>query len=131
MFKKHIVSTHIRIAASRQTVWQILADGSRYSQWNPFLIRMHSPRDGKGLFYFWVRAPGTLPLPFLALCKEWHEGSRWRWRGWLLLPGLFEGLHRLELQDDGAGGCLLIHEEVVWGSTLHRKFIDKSIQLSK
>ena len=36
------IRTEIEIAASRSRVWQVLADFSRYSEWNPFI------REAKG-----------------------------------------------------------------------------------
>ncbi|MXP00614.1 SRPBCC domain-containing protein [Altererythrobacter xixiisoli] len=105
------IVTSARIAAPPQRVWAVLSDGAAYPQWNPFITRF----DG-------VLAPGrrvTMTLtPRTGQAMEIspqlvrvRPGRELRWRGELILPGVFDGEHYFILAPTDAGGTRLTHGE--------------------
>jgi hypothetical protein len=67
-----------RVAADRETVWELLTDTRRWSEWGPSVRAVDCPRryieagtTGR------VRLPGGLWLPFrIDSCRDY----RWTWR---------------------------------------------------
>jgi len=103
-----------RINAPRDTVWKVIADFPRYPEWNPFTpevigrcaageeVRAKVKLDGDP---FWMKRRVT----------EAEPDRRFVWEGREWYSALTPGLRSLTLEDDGAGGTLLVDDEYVGG----------------
>ena len=94
-----IVETSIEIAAPADRIWSVLTDFADYAQWNPFMRSVVGrPKPGERLAVT-VAPPGGKPMSFRPVVLDAMPARRLRWRGRLLLPGLFDGEHRFDLTD--------------------------------
>ncbi|MEV0235526.1 SRPBCC domain-containing protein [Nonomuraea sp. NPDC050786] len=108
------ISTSIEIHATPDQVWDVLVDFAGYKTWNPFIqegsgqatvgstltLRMH-PEDGK-------------PMTFRPKVLAAEAGSRLRWIGHFIVPGLFDGTHEFVLTATN-GGTRLVQSETFKG----------------
>jgi hypothetical protein len=88
------------IKAPAATVWQVLAATEQYDQWNPFIPRLVGAlRVGQRLTVT-IRV-GRRTMTFRPIVEALDAGNLLRWRGRLLLPGLFDGEHELRVEATG------------------------------
>jgi hypothetical protein len=98
------VETGIDIAAPRWRVWQVLTDVERYPAWNPFITSVDGAlREGSKL-QVRIEPPGRRAVTFEPTVVALAQERELRWRGRLLVPGLFDGEHAFRLEEQ-AGGC--------------------------
>lgn len=108
------IDTSIDIAASPARVWSILTDFAAYPQWNPFIIRVAGVPEVGGRLVVTIQPPGRKAMMFRPVVLAATPDVELRWRGRLLMPGLFDGEHAFRLNPAG-GGCRLDHGEVFSG----------------
>lgn len=100
---RHQLSTTVDIAAPPAMVWEVLTDLDAYGQWNPF-IPSASLQDGDTVLAEGSKLknrmlpPGGRAMTFSPTITELVDGRVFEWLGRLLLPGLFDGRHRFELE---------------------------------
>ncbi len=95
--------TEIQIAAPPERVWNILMDFPRYGQWNPFVRSLQgTPQVGETLRVF-IHPPGGRGMQFRPKVLTVEPAHEFRWKGKLLVSGLFDGEHffLLEQMPDG------------------------------
>ena len=98
------IETGIDIAAPRWRVWQVLTDVERYPAWNPFVTSVDGVlREGSKLRVR-IEPPGRKAITFEPTVVALAQERELRWRGRLLMPGLFDGEHAFRLEER-AGGC--------------------------
>lgn len=99
-----LIDTHVEIAAPTARVWDVLTDFARFPEWNPFITRIDgSPEPGVRLRVE-IKPPGKSAMTFTPIVLAARPGKELRWRGRLLLPGIFDGEHAFELAERG-GTC--------------------------
>ena len=108
------IDTSIDIAASPQRVWSVLTDFAAYPQWNPFITRIAGEPVVGSRLVVTIQPPGRKPMMFRPVVQAATPEVELRWRGRLLMPGLFDGEHAFRLSPAG-GGCRLDHGEVFSG----------------
>jgi len=97
------ISSAITIAAHPDKIWNVLTDFSLYAVWNPFIrAASGSPVSGTSL-KIRVCPPGGKPMSFRPTVLAARRGHELRWRGRLILPGLFDGEHYFTLKPVGSG----------------------------
>src|SRR5689334_589749 len=100
-----LIDTNVEIAASTLRVWNVLTDFARFAEWNPFIIRIDgSPEPGARLRVE-IKPPGKSAMTFTPVVLAARPGKELRWRGRLLLPGIFDGEHAFELEERGGICC--------------------------
>lgn len=107
--------TQVHIDAPQERVWAVLADFGSYSQWSRMIQgRELPPQAAPGGRATFCAVPGTgaerlFEVEILRaeppVLLEWQGGS----------PGVFLGLHRFELQQEGEG-TLFTNSEFFSGS---------------
>ena len=100
----HLIDTRIEIAAPPGRVWGVLTDFARFPEWNPFIIRIEGTPEPGALLRVEIKPPGRSAMTFTPKILAARPGEELRWRGRLLLPGIFDGEHAFELEDQG-GTC--------------------------
>ena len=108
------IDTTIDIAASPSRVWSVLTDFAAYPQWNPFIVRIAGVPEVGGRLVVTIQPPGRKAMMFRPVVLAATPGVELRWRGRLLMPGLFDGEHTFRL-GPADGGCRLDHGEVFSG----------------
>jgi hypothetical protein len=93
----HEIHSDVLIGATPDKIWNILKDFDRYKDWNPFIINAERKEIVKNKLTLTLKLPGKKPLSFKPKLVKYDEMRELRWRGKLLLPGLFVGEHAFEL----------------------------------
>lgn len=110
-----IISTQIHINASPEKVWAILTNFEAYPQWNPFIQQISGdPQVGKKIEAFIV-LPGSKGMTFKPTVLAFEAHKELRWIGHLLIPGIFDGEHKFELQANTDGTTTFLHSEKFTG----------------
>ncbi len=100
----HEITATISIFAPPERVWEVLLDFPRYGEWNPFVRSIEgSPTKGSSLRVA-IHPPGGKAMSFRPLVLRYSPAQEFRWKGILLVPGLFDGEHyfKLEPATDGS-----------------------------
>ncbi len=109
------LKTHIEINASAKTVWQVLTDFSRYSQWNPFIRSIRGEaKQGETLEVF-IQPPRANGMTFRPVILALQPERELRWMGRLLLPGIFDGEHQFQIEPLGENHTRFVQREVFSG----------------
>jgi hypothetical protein len=109
------IKTTIEIDASVSTIWAVLTDFSRYSEWNPFIRSIRGQaKQGERLEIF-IQPPGGSGMTFRPVILALQPEYELRWIGRIMLPGIFDGEHQFQLEPIGEGRTRLIHREVFSG----------------
>jgi hypothetical protein len=104
------VETAIDIAAPPADVWEVLTDFAGYARWNPFIVDAGGQaRPGRALFIT-IKPPGWRQMSLRPTVLVADPARALRWRGKLLVPGLFDGEHYFKLEAAGEG-CHFVHGE--------------------
>ncbi len=97
------VTTAIDIAASPARVWQILTDFGANAEWNPFITAISGPLEVGRHLSIHVQPPGGKGMGFKPRVLAVEPERELRWKGRLLVPGLFDGEHYFRLEATAAG----------------------------
>ena len=107
----YTIVTRIEIAATPERVWTTLTDFPSYPRWNPF-IRTISGTFRKGQSLRVVLAlPGRKAMTVHPKVLVAEEEREFRWRGRLVIPGLFDGEHYFRIESLGPSQTRLTHGE--------------------
>jgi hypothetical protein len=107
--KKNIETT-INIKATAEKIWSILTDFPKYPEWNPFVFSMQGKAKEGTILKANIQGMKFKPLVLAA-----KKNQEFRWRGSLLVKGLFDGEHYFVLIENGDGTTTLIHGEFFSG----------------
>ena len=115
----------IEIAAPAARVWSVLLDFPGYPRWNPFVRSIAGiALEGEGLEVR-IQPPGQGVMKFRPVVLKVAPERELRWKGKVLVPGLFDGEHYFRLEP-AARGTLFRHGEIFSGLLvpLFRKSLD-------
>jgi hypothetical protein len=91
------LNTEIEIQATPERVWSILIDFPAYPQWNPFVRHIRGvPAAGTSLEVN-IQPSDSKGMTFRPTVLVAEPPRELRWRGRLLLPGIFDGEHRFAI----------------------------------
>jgi hypothetical protein len=108
------IATAIDIAAAPAAVWAVLMDFAAYPDWNPFIRRLQGAARVGARLEVTVQPPGSREMTFKPTVLAVEPGRDLRWRGRVLMPGLFDGEHSFRLEPT-ASGCRFHHGETFSG----------------
>jgi hypothetical protein len=109
------IATSIEITAPPTTVWEILTDFAAYPSWNPFVKSIVGSKEPGATLKVTLHPEGgraTTLKPRLLVCNAPEE---FRWKGQLVVPGIFDGEHSFQLSALESGGTLFRHGETFSG----------------
>jgi len=92
-------------------VWEQLADTDAYAEWNPFVRRLSGELHEGATLTVQIAPPGARAMTFKPTVLTAEIGRELRWRGRLLIPGLFDGEHSFRLEELPGGRTRLIQAE--------------------
>lgn len=114
----HEIRTEIAIAAPARRVWAELVDFAGHPDWNPFIRAIAGvPRVGERLRVS-VQPEGGKAMSFRPTVLVAAPEQELRWRGRLLVPGLFDGEHYFRIEATGPDSSRLVHGEEFSGLLL-------------
>jgi hypothetical protein len=103
--------TEIEIAAAPSRVWETLVDFSRYAEWNPFIPEISGDLRVGAELRIVVAPPGGNEVKFQPTLLVVDPARELRWRGKLLIKGLFDGEHFMQLVELAPGRTRFVHGE--------------------
>jgi hypothetical protein len=97
------ISTAVEIDAPPSRVWDVLVDLPAYPQWNPFIVQAEGKVAAGETLSLRMALPGREPMTIEPRLLVVEPPRELRWKGRLLVPGLFDGEHAFVLTplDDG------------------------------
>ncbi len=95
------VSTSILISAPPEQVWDVLTDFSRYPEWNPFIQSISGQLVPGEKLRVGIKPPGGKAMTFNPTVLAAQPARELRWKGRLLLPGIFDGEHFFRMEPSG------------------------------
>jgi hypothetical protein len=107
----HDITTSISIAASPGRVWAVLLDFARYPEWNPFVRSIEGPPSEGSLLKVRIQPPGNMAMTFRPVVLRHSVEREFRWKGKLLVAGLFDGEHYYGLAPLADGSTLFTQGE--------------------
>ena len=70
--------------------------------WNPFITRIEGKGEPGARLRIEIKPPGRSAMTFSPAVLAVRPAKELRWRGRLLLPGIFDGEHAFELEERGS-----------------------------
>jgi hypothetical protein len=105
------IETSIEIAAPAKRVWSILTDFPAMTTWNPFIRSISGALTPGSTLAVHIVPPGKSGMRFKPTVLAVKPERELRWRGRLLLPGIFDGEHYFLLEQIGLDRTRLTHGE--------------------
>jgi hypothetical protein len=112
------IATAIEIAAPPVAVWAVLTDFAAYPDWNPFIIAIWGPLALGERLTVRIRPPNSGAMTFRPLIERLQPQRELQWRGHLLIPGLFDGVHRFQLEPLADGLRTRLHQDEAFSGLL-------------
>lgn len=113
MFERHI-ETAIDILAPPERVWEILTDFASYPSWNPFIVSAYGTPAVGAWLEIHIQPRGRRAIMFRPTVLVAEPNRELRWRGRLLMPGLFDGEHFFRIEER-SGTVHFVHGETFSG----------------
>ncbi len=109
------IQTEIAIDARASPVWEVLAEVSRFPEWNPVLKRTTGElAEGKRIVVT-LEPPGGKPSNFKPRIVRLEAGHELRWLGHVLVPGLFDGEHIFTVEPQDGNSVRFVQREEFTG----------------
>lgn len=103
--------TEIEIAAPPERVWEVVSDFDAYPEWNPFIRSIEGDAEVGSRLSVRIEPPGARGMTFKPTVRAVEPARELRWLGRLLLPGLFDGEHRLAIEPLDGGRSRFVQSE--------------------
>ncbi len=121
MFKKEIV-TELEIKAPAAVVWKLITDFSSYSSWNPLILSVKGdPTEGGKLdllIHLFLQTDMKATPTILKVEKDREIA----WKGGLIIPGILDGEHVLQIHEIGKNVVKLVQKEI-WSGIMSPVFM--------
>jgi hypothetical protein len=88
----------ITIDAPASVVWDVLADTDRYPRWNPFIPQLTGELRVGSRIRVTLSRPDRRPVTMRPRLLVVEPERELRWLGRIVVPGLFDGEHRFQLE---------------------------------
>lgn len=105
------IATAVEIDAPPARVWDVLVDLPAYTEWNPFIVEASGKVAVGETLSLRMALPGWEPMTIEPRLLVVEPGRELRWKGRLLLPGLFDGEHAFVLTPLAGGRTRIDHVE--------------------
>lgn len=110
------IHTEIGINASAEQVWKILTDFSAFAEWNTFMPSAEGELEEGAQLNVLVKPMGGKGMTIKPTVLKVEENRELRWRGALLLNGLFNGEHSFIIQAVAEDKVRFAHAESFGGA---------------
>ena len=107
----HDIEVRTEIDAPAERVWEVLADFGRYGEWNPFVRSIRGELVPGRAIAVQLALGSSRPMTIKPTLLRFDAPRELRWRGRVLVPGIFDGEHSFVVEPRGPRSCVLIHAE--------------------
>ncbi len=105
----------IDISAPIARVWEILSDFPAYPSWNPFIRSISGAQTVGSRLHVTIQPQGGKAMALSPTLLNFSPSKEFRWKGQLLIPGVFDGEHYFKLSEPSNGIVRLTHGEIFSG----------------
>ncbi len=97
------MKTEIIINEEPKKVWTVLTDFKSYPNWNPFIKSIAGDKKIGSTLIVKMSPPDVKEMTLKPTLLKFEENIEFRWKGKLLVKGIFDGEHYfiLSKQEDG------------------------------
>jgi hypothetical protein len=110
MFRNEIRS-ETTIEGTAEEVWGVLSDFGSYSEWNPGMQQVLGEAKAGTRLHVRFQLNGGRVMTMKPTVLVAEPGRELRWLGRLLMPGIFDGEHRFEIQETEPGRVRFVQGE--------------------
>ena len=105
------IETRIDIDAQPDELWSALMDFPSYGSWNPMVVAISGTPEVGSRLQVKISMKNGRRMTFRPTVVEYDEGRRFAWLGKVGVRGIFDGLHRFEVENGGATATFVHSEE--------------------
>lgn len=88
-----------------------MLDVENYPKWNPFIKSIEGKTEVGERLKVIIQSPESKPMTFKPVCLKHNKPVEFRWKGKLLMPGVFDGEHVFQLKEMVGEQTRFIHRE--------------------
>lgn len=119
------IKTEITINANPKKVWEILTNQSEYPKWNTFIKKIDGKLNIGERLKVIIQPKNSSRMTFKPVILEYKDEKILKWKGKLLIGGLFDGTHIFELFDNKNGTTTFQQSEMFEGVLVRFFNLDK------
>ncbi len=112
------ISTMIEMDGTPSQVWHVLTNFPEHADWNPFFARITGEATVGTTLVITARKGDGDGITFRPKVLVADPSRLLRWKGKLVVPGLFDGVHEFELTAAGPRRTRVDHRESFTGILL-------------
>jgi len=105
------IETRIDISATPEELWAVLMDFPSYDAWNPMVVAISGETVVGSRLEVKVALKNGRRMTFRPTVVEYEAGRRFAWLGKVGVRGVFDGLHRFEIEGRGSTATSVHSEE--------------------
>lgn len=105
------IRTETEIKAGPDRVWQVLTDFEGHSSWNPFIRSIKGDKTEGGRIQVELSPPGSGSMTIKPEILVFEKEKEFRWKGKIVIPGIFDGEHYFLISKNGNGSTRFVHGE--------------------
>lgn len=109
------IKTEILINATPEKVWSVLTNFDNYPNWNPFLKSIKGEVKVGNNITVTIQQTEAKETTFKPKVLTFKPNQEISWLGRLLMTGIFDGAHKLELTDHRNGTTTFRQSEIFKG----------------
>ncbi len=106
------------IDAPLTDVWEVLSDGGRYEEWNPFITSVSGHLEPGARPRLRIAPPGKRAMTFRPRVTDASPDRGLRWKGHLVVPGLCDAEHEFALTSETPGRTRVTQRETFRGALM-------------
>ena len=110
--------TEIEFDGTPEEVWAVIADVPAYPEWNPFIERIDGELRVGAKLDVRLQPVDEREITMHPTVLAAEPGRELRWRGHLVVPGMFDGEHRFLIEEAGPGRVRFVQSECFGGILL-------------
>lgn len=105
------IRTQKNIKAAPEKIWAILTEFENYPAWNPFIQSIKGEKKPGGKLEIFIQPPDAGGMKFKPKVLIFEKNKEFRWKGNIIINGLFDGEHYFILKPNEKGTTDFIHGE--------------------
>jgi len=110
------IETRITIDKPAQQVWEKLTEFEKLPTWNPFIKKISGNPQSDSHIEILLKVPGgDKTMTFKPKVLKFEANQEFRWKGKLLLPGIFDGEHYFIMNEVSENKTEFVHGEIFSG----------------
>ena len=109
------IKTEIIINAKAEKVWEVLTNQTEYPKWNSFIKKIEGKLKVGEQLKVIIQPENSSKMTFKPIVLILKENKILKWKGKVLLNGIFDGTHTFELADNKNGTTTFKQSEIFEG----------------